>query len=153
LHLSGGDVQIRPDYGGSTVSRVPSNSTRRIALLGIAATLAVGFLTGSILTGVAAVAVTALILLASRGHRSNIRTGSRWRFMPLAAAALLFPLVWLTWGAAILLAPIGVALTIAALRRLPTWRDPVLLVGALANGLLGLGFLATLVTVAHDSLT
>ena len=58
-----------------------------------------------------------------------------------------------TWVAAIVLPPIGVILTVAALRRLPTWRDPILLVGAVANGFLALGFLATLAIIAHDALT
>jgi hypothetical protein len=51
-----------------------------------------------------------------------------------------------------ILTAVAVILTVDAFRRLPTWRDPILLVGAVANAYLAIGFLVTVTIVAHEAL-
>jgi hypothetical protein len=116
------DIRKNPDYGGFVVY-----------------------------TALGVVLATGLILWAARKGHVRVGSGKHWRSIPLVTALVLLVLVALTFGAAVLLAPIGVGLTIVALRRLPTWRDPVVLLGVLGNGLIALAFLATLAIVAYDA--
>lgn len=82
---------------------------------------------------------------------AGVSPHSRWRYVPSASAAMLLVLVILTWGAAVLLAPIGIALTIMALKRVFNWRHPLVVLGVVGNGLFAATFLATLVTLAYDA--
>ena len=138
--------------GSSARGQLRGISARRGGLIAVVATAVLVPLTGDLYTALGVVAATAIILLASRRHRSaSARAATRWRFVPLATALLMLPLIVLTWGAGILLAPVTVGLTIATLRRLPTWRDPIVILGALMNGCLALGFAMTLAIVAHEA--
>lgn len=122
-------------------------------LVAVAATAALTPITGNLYAALAVVTVSALLLMIAHyyGAAAGAAPRSRWRYVPAVSAAALLVLVVLTWGAAVLLAPIGVALTIMALRRTPNWRHPLVVLGVVGNGFFAATFIAALVTLAYDA--
>lgn len=125
----------------------------RIPILAIAATAALTPITGNLYAALAVVIASALLLIIARryGPVAGAVPRSRWQYAPAASAAVLLVLVVLTWGAAVLLAPIGIGLTIMALRRTPNWRHPLVILGVVGNGFFAAAFVAALVTLAYDA--
>jgi hypothetical protein len=78
---------------------------------------------------------------------------AQWRWVPLASGVLTLLAIWLTLGAAVVLVPISLALTVLAVRRTAdAFRDFVVILGFAANGLLGLIFVATVAMIVYDAL-
>lgn len=122
-------------------------------LLAVAATAALTPVTRNLYSALAVVTASALLLMIARhfGPVAGAMPRSRWGYVPAASAAVLLVLVVLTWGAAVLLAPIGIGLTIMALRRTPNWRHPLVVLGVVGNGFFAAAFVAALVTLSYDA--
>jgi hypothetical protein len=139
---------IEAANGGGLVSRL---STRRIIWIATGLAVALIPVTGGV--SLAVVLIAMLFVWGARRHRRMVRTRTRlWRVLPLVSAAVLIISLPLSWGATVVFAPIGVGVTLAALRRLPTWKDAVVLLGLLGNAFLALGFVGTLAIVVHEAL-
>jgi 4-amino-4-deoxy-L-arabinose transferase-like glycosyltransferase len=88
---------------------------------------------------------------ATKSEASSSR--DRWRWVPLASGVVVALGVPLTLGAAVLLVPISLALTVFAIRRTAGWsRDFVVGLGLLVNGLLAVIFAAAVAIIVYDEL-
>lgn len=125
-------------------------STRRIIWIAIGSAVVLTPVTGGV--SLAVVLIAMLFVWWARRHRRTVAARTRlWRVLPLVSAAVLIVSLPLSWGATVVFAPIGVGVTLEALRRLPTWKDTVVLLGVLGNAFLALGFLGTLAIVGHEA--
>ena len=147
MPLIWGTVIETADSGGF-LSRV---STKRITLIAIGSAVLLTPVTGGV--SLAVVLIAMLFVWWARRHRRTVGAKPRlWRSLPLVLAAVLIVSLPLSWGATVLLAPIGVGVTLEALRRLPTWKDIPVLLGVLGNAFLALGFVGTLAIIVHEAL-
>ena len=91
-----------------------------------------------------------MILIVVNGVATK-SVGGRCRWVPLVSAVLTFLAMWLTFGAAAVVIPISLALTVLAIRRsADVLRDLVVTLGLAANGLLAVLFVATVAIVLYD---
>jgi hypothetical protein len=77
---------------------------------------------------------------------------SRWRLVPAGAGALLWIVVILTTGAGVVLAPVGVGLTIVAFRRIRKRRPTLMWIGAVLNAYLAVFFFWSIGLIVYDAL-
>ena len=90
-------------------------------------------------------------LAGERDASAASRRRSRWRWVPLLAGVMIVLLTALTWGAGVVLAPVGAGATGLAFRRVAIPRGRAFWLGAGLNAWLTLMFLATLALIAHDA--
>jgi hypothetical protein len=80
-------------------------------------------------------------------------SADRWRWVPLAAALVTLAALPLTLGASTFLLPlISLALTVLALRRTASPRGFVVSLGLVANALVAIVLVASIVIIVHDAL-
>jgi hypothetical protein len=80
-------------------------------------------------------------------------SADRWRWVPLAAALVTLAALPLTLGASTFLLPlISLALTVLALRRTASPRGFVVSLGLVANALVAIVLVASIVIYVHDAL-
>ena len=79
-------------------------------------------------------------------------SGTRWRLAPFGSGALLCLLSYLTFGAGVLLAPVGVALTVVAFRRIQGRRPVLMWIGAMLNAYLAVLFVWSIAVIVYDVL-
>ena len=133
---------------GGFLSRL---STRRIIWIALGSAILLTPVTGGV--SLAVVLIAMLFVWWARRHTRTIGAKPRlWRSLPLILAAVLIVSLPLSWGATVVLAPIGVGVTLEALRRLPTWKDIPVVLGILGNAFLALGFVGTLAIIVHEAL-
>ena len=91
------------------------------------------------------------MIVGGNGGVTTRPAGGRWRWVPLVSAIVTFLAIWLTFGAAVVLVPISLGLTVLAVRRTPNaLRDLVGTLGLAVNGLLAVLFVATVAIVVYD---
>jgi hypothetical protein len=79
-------------------------------------------------------------------------SGTRWRLAPFGSGALLCFLSYLTLGAGVLLAPVGVALTVVAFRRIRGRRPVLMWIGAILNGYLAVLFVWSIAVIVYEEI-
>lgn len=103
------------------------------------------------LVGLAALAAWVLFRRQRQTARAAPVAGSRWKYVPLASAVILWTVTFLTFGAGVLLAPAGLVLTFVAARRTAPGRDVAFWLGAVLNMFLGILFVLTLAIFVNDN--
>lgn len=75
---------------------------------------------------------------------------AKWRYMPLWSGALILLLLAPTTGGAIVLAPLGLLMTVIAARRTSAPRGIVFRLGTTVNVILGILLVSTIATVVYE---
>jgi hypothetical protein len=82
----------------------------------------------------------------------GVREHSYWRFVPITSALIMLALATATWGAGLILAPIGFAFTLLALRREPpSSRLSVIRAGLFLQAWLAVAFCITVGLIVADA--
>jgi len=77
---------------------------------------------------------------------------TKWRFVPLATALALIAMTAATFGAGLVLAPVGAVATVVSRRRLAPPRGSAYWLGATLSGILMVGFGSMIAIALYDSL-
>jgi hypothetical protein len=77
---------------------------------------------------------------------------TRWRWVPLASGVALWIVTFLTFGAGVVLAPLGLVLTAVAARRIGSPKGAAFWCGVVLTAWMGILFLITVAIFLNDEL-